>query len=97
MRRMDAINAFRKTNLHTSPEQREAYLRMALFPSEAEVIFVRPEIWVVSWDILVLQAFDGSTRLNAYLQNTPSPSYAWQAAFTSSLAYPHSSKRCWMR
>ncbi|KAL1731509.1 MoaB/Mog domain-containing protein [Schizophyllum commune] len=46
MRRMDAINAFRKTNLHTSPEQREAYLRMALFPSEAEVIFVRPEIWV---------------------------------------------------
>ncbi|KAL1692918.1 MoaB/Mog domain-containing protein [Schizophyllum commune] len=46
MRRMDAINAFRNTNLHTSPEQREAYLRMALFPSEAEVIFVRPEIWV---------------------------------------------------
>ncbi|TRM66900.1 MoaB/Mog domain-containing protein [Schizophyllum amplum] len=46
MRRMDAINAFRHTNLHQSPEQREAYLRMALFPSEAEVIFVRPEIWV---------------------------------------------------
>ncbi|KAL1748291.1 MoaB/Mog domain-containing protein [Schizophyllum fasciatum] len=46
MRRMDAINAFRNTNLHTSPEQRQAYLRMALFPSEAEVIFVRPEIWV---------------------------------------------------
>ena len=31
-----------------TPEQRAARERMALFPARAEVLFIAPDIWVVS-------------------------------------------------
>ncbi|KAF6751693.1 MoaB/Mog domain-containing protein [Ephemerocybe angulata] len=46
IRRMKIMNKHRKWATLQTPEQKEATLRMALFPANAEVIFVDPEIWV---------------------------------------------------
>ena len=34
--------------LNQTAEQREARERMALFPAKAEVLFIAPDVWVVS-------------------------------------------------
>ena len=39
-------------------EQRTARERMALFPERAEVIFIAPDIWVVSFPVLRSLAID---------------------------------------
>ena len=39
-------------------EQRTARERMALFPERAEVIFIAPDIWVVSFPVLHSLAID---------------------------------------
>ena len=42
------MNKHRKWATLQNQEQKTATLRMALFPESAEVIFVHPEMWVVS-------------------------------------------------
>lgn len=46
IRRMKIMNMHRKWATLQTREQKVATLRMALFPENAEVIFVHPEIWV---------------------------------------------------
>lgn len=48
IRRMKIMNMHRKWATLQTPEQKAATLRMALFPQSAEVLFVHPELWVVS-------------------------------------------------
>lgn len=46
IKRMTAMNKWRRGIASQSEEQRAASYRMALFPETAEVIFIDPEIWV---------------------------------------------------
>jgi hypothetical protein len=46
--RMYIMNQYRNWALTQTEEQKAAQHRMALFPETAEVIYVDPEIWVVS-------------------------------------------------
>ncbi|GLB39816.1 putative probable molybdopterin binding domain containing protein [Lyophyllum shimeji] len=46
LRRMDALSKHRKWTAHANAQQREAAMRMALFPEHAEVIFIGEDIWV---------------------------------------------------
>ena len=47
LRRMDEMIRHRPWAATQNDEQREATRRMALFPSDAEVLFVAKDIWVV--------------------------------------------------
>jgi molybdopterin-biosynthesis enzyme MoeA-like protein len=47
-RRMNELSKHRKDINNSTPEQNKARDRMALFPAQAEVLFVDPELWVVS-------------------------------------------------
>jgi len=46
-RRMGELNIHRKDFKNSTLEQTKARDRMALFPAQAEVLFVDPELWVV--------------------------------------------------
>jgi len=47
-RRMGEFSINRRDFENSTPEQTKARDRMALFPAQAEVLFVDPELWVVS-------------------------------------------------
>ncbi|KAG6889944.1 hypothetical protein C0995_013471 [Termitomyces sp. Mi166 len=46
LRRMEALSRSRRLFSHSNEQQREAARRMALFPKDAEVIFVAEDVWV---------------------------------------------------
>ncbi|CDO70069.1 hypothetical protein BN946_scf184601.g22 [Trametes cinnabarina] len=48
LRRMGEMTRHRTDIAQQTPEQRAARERMALFPAKAEVLFIAPDIWVVS-------------------------------------------------
>lgn len=59
LRRMTEMSKHRWASLaEQTEEQRTARERMALFPERAEVIFIAPDIWVVSFPVLRSLAID---------------------------------------
>ena len=55
IRRLSEMNKYRKWVGTQDAQQRAATRRMALFPEQAEVIFVGEDIWVVRTPINALQ------------------------------------------
>lgn len=47
-RRMSELSKHRNDISNSTPEQNKARDRMTLFPGQADVLFVDPELWVVS-------------------------------------------------
>ncbi|KAG6907540.1 hypothetical protein DXG01_008576 [Tephrocybe rancida] len=54
LRRMEALSKNRRLFSHANEQQREAARRMALFPQDAEVIYIGEDIWVVGVPFIVL-------------------------------------------
>ena len=53
LRRMTELIKHRTDLANQTPEQRTARERMALFPAQAEVLFIAPDVWVVSAPLLL--------------------------------------------
>ena len=48
LRRMNEMIKYRTDIANQTDEQRQARERMALFPARAEVLYIAPDVWVVS-------------------------------------------------
>lgn len=59
LRRMESMYSSRVWVEGQTTEQRDAFRRMALFPEDAEVLYVGRDIWVVSWCFWVLTSLSG--------------------------------------
>lgn len=51
LRRMNEMIKYRTDIANQTDEQRKARERMALFPARAEVLYIAPDVWVVSLQV----------------------------------------------
>lgn len=98
LRRMAELVRHRADMANQTAEQRAARERMALFPAGAEVLFIAPDVWVVSSRF---SSFPGSSAemidvIHALALGTPRNSRwsDWKASCASSPASQDSSSAC---
>ena len=90
LRRMAEMSRNRPSVAQQDEEQKTARERMALFPAEAEVLYIESEIWVVCGAFC--QLFFPS-KLDLYF-DISSQWYDWEANFASFRVYQGCSSEC---